>query len=293
VTLFSRRWTGLTLTLLLAVTGCNVNTALEQVLEARRLSADLLVQFTKAADASNLAVMADTDAASIRYAEDAHQRTAAARKDVDALRPILEQRKFSEELGLLDEFQKRFDEYQVVDRNVLALAIENTNLKAQRLSFTEADEAVDALAAALAGLEPANDSKEAWRARALAAAVVANARQIQALQAPHIAEPDDAAMTRIESEMTTAEANARRDLSSLATQAGPGSKSRIGDANAALDRLLKVNRQIINLSRRNTNVRSLALSLTQKPALAAACEERLQALQTALAKHGYGGKRWP
>ena len=40
--------------------GCDVNSALEQVSEGRRLSADLLVQFTKAADTSNRAVMADS-----------------------------------------------------------------------------------------------------------------------------------------------------------------------------------------------------------------------------------------
>jgi hypothetical protein len=289
----SRRTIALILTLLLAVTGCNVNAALEHVLEARRLSADLQVQFTKAANASNLAVMADTDTASVKYAEDARQRSAAARTDVNTLRPILEQLKFADELRILDDFQKQFEEYQKLDQNVLALAVENTNLKAQRLSFTEADQAVDALVAALSSLEPTNDSKEGWRVRALAASVVAAARHIQALQAPHIAESEEAAMTHLEAEMKQAEDTARRDLKILAADTTSASKSKVAAASAALDTLLEVNRQIVDLSRRNTNVRSLALSLTQKPALIAACEERLQALQAALAKHGYTGKRWP
>ena len=46
-----------------AAAGCikAPETVLERLVEARRLAADLLVQFTKAADASNRAVMADTD----------------------------------------------------------------------------------------------------------------------------------------------------------------------------------------------------------------------------------------
>ena len=46
------------------------------------------------------------------------------------------------------------------------------------------------------------------------------------------------------------------------------------------------------LSHRNTNVRSLALSLSQKPALTAACADRLHALNDALGKRGYKVARW-
>ena len=52
-----------------------------------------------------------------------------------------------------------------------------------------------------------------------------------------------------------------------------------------------LNGQIIALSRRNTNVRSLALSLDQKRALTATCEESLRALQDALAKRGFTSAR--
>lgn len=38
----------------MTVSGCDVNSALERLSEARQLSADMLVQFTKAADGANL-----------------------------------------------------------------------------------------------------------------------------------------------------------------------------------------------------------------------------------------------
>jgi hypothetical protein len=58
-----------------AIAGCDVNAALERVSEARQLSADLHVQFTRAADASNRAVMADTDEASVAFAHEAEEAT--------------------------------------------------------------------------------------------------------------------------------------------------------------------------------------------------------------------------
>jgi hypothetical protein len=273
--------------MLAAVSACNVNTALEDVLDARRVAADLQVQFTKAADASNLAVMADTDEASRAFANDARQRTAAAQKDVEALRTLLDTLKFSDELPQLGEFRTHFATYQKLDDEILTLAVENTNLKAQQLSFTTAQQAVDGMSQALAGLGSGGDSRESWRERALAAQVVARAREIQALQAPHIAEREDQAMTLIETRMAAAEAAARADLKALSSSVQASERPTVAAATAELDRLVTVNRQLLDLSRRNTNVRSLALALNEKRAAVAACEGSLQALRQALAKRGY------
>ena len=54
---------------------------------------------------------------------------------------------------------------------------------------------------------------------------------------------------------------------------------------------MKVNAAIVALSRRNTNVRSLALTLNQKGQLANACEETLRGLRDTLAKRTTGGTR--
>ena len=124
-----------TLSMTLAA-GCDVNRALKEQSEARRLSSDLLVQFTRAADAANRAVMADTDATSVEFAQEAEQARKGVQSDVDALRPVLQGLKFADEGRLLDQFVSRFAEYNALDRHVLELAVENTNLKAQRLSVT-------------------------------------------------------------------------------------------------------------------------------------------------------------
>ncbi len=50
----------------------------------------------------------------------------------------------------MDEFNGQSAQYGSLDRNILALAVENTNLKAQRLSFGPAREAADAFRDAVA-----------------------------------------------------------------------------------------------------------------------------------------------
>jgi hypothetical protein len=99
-------------------------------------------------------------------------------------------------------------------------------------------------------------------------------------------------MTRIEARMTASEAAARKTLASLAAVVSAPARPRLAEATAALDKFMAVHAQIIGLSRRNTNVRSLALSLSEKPAAARACTDRLRDLGDSLAKRGYGVARW-
>ena len=124
--------------------------------------------------------------------------------------------------------------------------------------------------------------------KALAATAVAAVREIQALQAPHIAEAGDAAMTEMEKRMAAAEASARSALRQLAPLVGA---PRLVTANAALDRFMSAHAEITALSRRNTNVRSLALALNEKGKITAVCEDSLRELRDALAKRGFTATR--
>ncbi len=275
-----------------AATGCMKapETALERLTEANRLAADLLVQFTKAGDAANRAVMADTDDASVAFAREAEQATQAVQRDTDVLGPILVGLGYSNETRLLEEFIGRFAKYRALDRSILDLAVENTNLKAQRLSFGPSQEAADVFRDSLEATAPAVAS-DTWRVKALVATAVASVREIQVLQAPHIAEADDAAMTRLEKQMATSETAARSALEMLASLVRPASRPQLAAATAALDRFTGLNTQIVALSRRNTNVRSLAMSLGEKRMLTATCEDSLRALRDALAKRGFTATR--
>ena len=146
---------------------------------------------------------------------------------------------------------------------------ENTNLKAQRLSFGAASQAADAFRGALEGLT-ASRAEAASRVDAAEANAIASVREIEVLQAPHIAEADDAAMTAMEKRMAASAAAARRALGSLAPLVAPAGAPRLAQATAALDRFMMLNAEIVSLSRRNTNIRSVALSLGQRRMLTAA-----------------------
>jgi hypothetical protein len=206
------------------------------------------------------------------------------------LRPIIQGLNYPDVLGMLDEFAKRFADYRELDRRILDLAVENTNLKAQRLAFGPAQEAADAFRDAVESVDPATTAN-AWQVQALAARAVTTVREIQVLQAPHIADADDAVMTRMEKQMATSEAGARIALKTLSGLVSPASRSRLAAATAALDRFMNLNAQVTALSRRNTNVRSLALSLDHKRPLIAACEESLHTLRDSLASRGFTGIR--
>jgi len=265
--------------------------ALTQLFEARRLTTELRLQFSEAVSASDRAVMADTDEASVAYARQAEAAAAAVETGTTALTSRLQKLGNADDLRTLETFAGKFAEYRQVDREVLALAQQNTNLKAQRLSFGPVREAADAFRDALDGLARAAPAKEHARIEAQVARAELDVREIQVLQAPHIAESADAEMSRLESEMAVRQTAARRALEALKAAGGAAAVPSLTAATAALDRFDQLSRQLIALSRQNSNVRSLELALRRQPALTAACDASLAALTDALAKEGFTGTR--
>jgi hypothetical protein len=260
-------------------------------MEARRLASDLRVQFSKAADASNRAVMADTDEASSAAAREAGQAMQAVEHDIDALQRILQELGYGDEIRLLETFKARFAEYRALDADILPLAVENTNIKAQRLSFGPARDAANAFRQSLEAAARPVSSKDTCCVDALVAKAAAAVLEVQVIQARHIAESDEAAMSRMETEMAASEAAARKALDTLKSLLPPAAGPQLAAAAAALDRFKAINAELVTLSRRNSNVRSLALSLGRKRTVTAECDDMLQALEEALAKHDFTATR--
>ncbi len=273
-----------------AATGCRP-AALTQQMDARRLASALHVQFTKGADAGNRAVMEEADSSSTAAAHEAEQAMQAAAQDVGQLQPMLTALGYSDELRDLETFKARFAEYRQLEAEILPLAVENTNLKAQRLSFGAARAAADSFGAPIEAAVKAAAPINRWHVEALGERARAAVLEIQMLQAPHIAEADDAAMTRLENQMTASEATARSALADMKPLLGPEASAHLAAATSALDRFTAINRQIITLSRQNSNVRSLALSLGRMRTVTAQCDVQLGALEEALSKHSATGTR--
>jgi hypothetical protein len=98
-------------------------------------------------------------------------------------------------------------------------------------------------------------------------------------------------MTRLEGKMTAAQDVAKNALAALGPLLSPDAGAQMRAAQASLDNLLARNREILALSRRNSNVRSLSLTLGDKRRLTAQCEDTLRALDEALAKRGFVATR--
>jgi hypothetical protein len=92
-------------------------------------------------------------------------------------------------------------------------------------------------------------------------------------------------MSRLEAEMAAAERAARSAVDQLRTRLPASAAPEIAAALTALDRFMTINGEIVTLSRRNSNVRSLALTLGRKRTLTAQCQDQLQELEETLAKH--------
>jgi len=269
----------------IAFAGCDdLDVALTHQIEVQRLVADLRVQLHRSAEAGQRAIMADTDQAAANFVREAREAADALEADRRAIEPILAELGTDAEQHHFSEFATALGPLQEIDRSLLPLATENSNVKAQRLSFGPAREAADALRDHLARARRTATREEAVRAELLAARVQLAVREIQALQAPHIAEPDAEAMTRLEKQMGDAEAAARAALDDLVNLLAPRIEPELVAAREQLDRFAQIQRELLTLSRKNSDVRSLASALGERRERSATCDAALVELQDELAK---------
>lgn len=243
-----------------------------------RMRADLYA----AAEAEKSAVLAETDAASqdnAKRAQAAAGQVAAALQEFRAL-PVGN----PEEAELLRRFEAAFAEYRKVDEEVLALAVQNTNLKAFALSFGPASEALAMMELALRPVLDAGDKGgKATAAALLASKAFTGALRIQALHAPHITEKTDVRMDELEKRMAEADKEVRAALGALGPSGAP--------ALTPYEEFQNTTAEVVRLSRLNTNVRSLALSLDRKVKVLAVCIEALDALKEHLGGLGMKATR--
>jgi len=234
-----------------------------------------------ASEAGNNAVMATTDEESQTFANDARTATAALQQGRAQLSGLLDTNGSPREKDLLAEFSKSFVNLERVDRDVLALAVQNTNLKASRLAFGPASEALQAADEALAHLVTGysgSNSADDKKIILLADDARISALRIQTLLPPHIAEENDQKMDALEARMTREDRAIRQDLAGLATIPGRAADQDLATAVARYEHFTELRSQILKLSRENTNVRSLAISLNEKRRALLLCQDALTGL---------------
>jgi uncharacterized protein YukE len=258
-----------------------LRTTLEKTAQKTQLVQTMRSELLASAEAEKSAVMADTDEASNAFAVEsvqASQSVEKARIELDALT-----RESSREAKLLTDFSACWGKLREVDKEVLSLAVQNTNLKALQLSLGPAAADIRSITESLNQLmDSAASSPHAAEIIRLASNALTGALNIYALQAPHIAETTDAEMERMEASMKQYDGQVRDALNRLDALVGDPNNPLIGEARKSYQDFQAVNAQIIDLSRQNSNIRSLAVSLGQKRNIMAQCLERLDALHDAV-----------
>jgi hypothetical protein len=248
--------------------------SVQKLQRIQAMSRDLLA----AAEAEKSAVMAETDEASQAFAEQALQASQNVEKARRELEPLLEGKR--QEAHLFQEFSRCWAKLQEIDREVLSLAVQNTNLKALRLSFVPAAEAMRSMEEALNHLmDVVSASPDAVEIIRLAATVAMSALNIYTLQAPHIAESTETRMEEMEATMHSLDAQVIDALQRLRVLVDESGKPFLKAAWASYKDFQHINAAIVELSRQNSNVRSYALSLGQKRKTTAQCQDMLAALQ--------------
>lgn len=274
-----------TLAVAAASSSCSGSRALLlELLETRRLAAELASAFHKANEASNRAVLADTDDVSAASAKEAASATTLAAERLTSLDAMVQSLGYSAEADTLSRFRSRFTEYQRLDAEILTLAVENTNLKAQRLSFGAAREMAEGINVELQHV--GNTALSGDGVNLEIQGIRADLFELLFLEARHNAEAGDTAMTQLEEHARKLAGDARARFRRLNAIASAPAAAPLHAAVSLFERFMPVHDEVIALSRRNTNVQSLALTFGRKRVVAAECEDALRELQESLAGHG-------
>jgi hypothetical protein len=261
------------------------NPAQQLAVKATRVDLVERIQLALASssEAEKSAVLAITDQESQVFAAQARAATAEAERERQDLGGSLAVGGSARERELLSQFTSTFGVLRRVDEEVLALAVKNTNLKAYALLYGPVAEALGDMDAALSRIEARRMSDpDAPKVLPLAYGAQLAAIRIQALLSPHIAEEADSKMDQLEVTMAKEEEAARRNLAALAAMPGLATDANLAAAASSFARFGALKAQILALSRENTNVRSLSLSLNQKRKAMLLCLDSLNALHEAI-----------
>lgn len=256
----------------------SMRTVYENILEKKRILGEIRVELLKSVEMEKNAVMALTDQESLAYANQSRIAAATVDQHLKALHAMVDT--MPAEKKLTEEFATCWTEMGKIDQVILQLAVENTNLKAAALSREQGEqsmqrfeETLSTVRASSAG-SPSESQIAALTARAMVAAL-----KIFNLHGPHITEPNSETMDQLEARMKAEEMVVMQSLAGFEEIFDNDNPEAIIQAKTTFSEFLAVTSQVVQLSRLNSNIKSLELSLGRKRTIAAQCDDALAALQ--------------
>lgn len=243
------------------------------------LLSTMRIHLLEATEAEKNAVMAITDETSENFAARARQaadEVESSRKKIEA---IILQEKRPQETAIFNKFNICWSQFRKLDETILALATQNTNLKAQNISATQGAQEMDRFEQSLKGLIHRNTNNKHNEVVVLSYEALTAGLKIRALHKPHIEEADDQEMDKIEQSIKSYDKSARKALGSLRGIVDPSSSEDMKNAETAYEQFMNLTGEVLRLSRMNTNIKSVELSLGRKRLISSQCQEILATLQ--------------
>jgi len=244
------------------------------------LLATMRIHLLEAIEAEKNAVLATTDEASENFAgraRHAADEVENRRKEVES---IIEQEKFPPELEVLNNFTVCWSQFRKLDDTILALATQNTNLKAQKLSATQGAQKMESFEQSLNRLIHRNTANNRCNTSVmLSYQALTSALKIFALHQLHIEEVNDQEMDKIELNIKSYDQSVREALGALRNMTDLKDSEDLNNAGTAYEQFMKLTDEVLRLSRMNTNIKSVELSLGKKELISSQCRENLATLQ--------------
>ncbi len=270
----------------------NQNPAEQLAFKASRvdLVSRIRLGLASASEAEKSAVLAITDQDSQTFASQARTATAEVEQVRRELGELLKTGATQSEKELFNQFSELFTEFQRIDNDLLDLAVKDTNIKAYNLTFGPARATINEMNTALSRLIASNTgSPEEKQVILLAYGAEISSLRLQTLIPPHIAEESDQKMDELETLMSKEDNQIRKNLDELTALPKLKQNTDLATAVSSYARFSKIRTRILALSRENTNVKSLSISLNQKRRVMFLCQDTLNKLQQAILEEPIAG----
>ena len=258
--------------------GCSWEPATGRQMRKERLIETIRQKLLESVEAEKSAVLATTDEESQALAQEARNFETDINKLRGELRQLIVADARRGEIENLDAFDIAWAKLERVDERLLALAVENTNLKATWLLSHEGAATLNRFVDELMGMQRTVTEPEIIRT--LARASVAALRS-QSLLFVHIPSANDAEMTRLEQQMHDLNGEVERCLST-ARESGQPRLEQLASASQAWSEYQGLAAEVVRLSRQNSNVISTDVSIHEKREAMKACLSALSALSAAV-----------
>lgn len=247
------------------------------------LVTDMQLNIMRSALQEKNAILAPTDEQSKAFADESRSSASAVDRDMKSLVKLLSADGAPEARAAADKFAASWKNLSAIDAALLESATQNTNIKAVELSDTVGADLLQKLGENLEKLTarviPASRKSEM---QSIAREAESSVLKIALLQRRHVNAADAAGKASIDASINAEAAKVTRDLQTLDSMTGKKSRPFIRQAATDFEEFMRLNEEIVRLSRLNTNRASAEISLGRKQAALAECERSLNELRAAV-----------